>query len=97
MKVSTETVGQFIELEDKNGNEIYEGDKFKYRKHKGCLLDDFIGVIKFEDGCFGYEVIDGQVYRSFTSLGEFDELKEDFLNHIEVIGNIHDNSELIEL
>lgn len=83
-------VMQYTGLRDRIGVKIYDGDKFQYRKHKGCLLDDFIGVIKFKDGCFGYEVMTDNISRLFTPFSEFDELQEDFLNHIEIIGNIHD-------
>ncbi|HCB89075.1 MAG TPA: hypothetical protein DEP71_07320 [Porphyromonadaceae bacterium] len=88
--VIPETVCQFTTLKDKNGVEIYRDDKFQYRKHKGYLLDDFIGVVKFKDGCFGYE---SNRDRLFTPFSEFDELKEDFLDHIEVVGNVHDKQQ----
>lgn len=89
-RVDPETIGQFTGLKDKNGVKIYDGDKFQYRKHKGYLLDDFIGVVKFKDGCFGYE---SNRDRLFTPFSEFDELKEDFLDHIEVVGNVHDKQQ----
>ena len=88
--VVPETICQFTTLKDKNGVEIYRDDKFQYRKHKGYLLDDFIGVVKFKDGCFGYE---SNRDRLFTPFSEFDELKEDFLDHIEVVGNVHDKQQ----
>jgi uncharacterized phage protein (TIGR01671 family) len=83
-------VMQYTGLRDMIGVKIYEGDKFQYRKHKGYLLDDFIGVVKFKDGCFGYEC---NRNRLFTPFSEFDELKEDFLDHIEVVGNVHDKQQ----
>jgi uncharacterized phage protein (TIGR01671 family) len=86
-EVIPETVCQFTGLKDKNGIEIYRDDKFQYRKHKWYLLDDFIGVVKFKDGCFGYEC---NRNRPFTPFSEFDKLQKDFLDHIEIIGNIHD-------
>ena len=88
--VIPKTVCQFVVLKDKNGVEIYKDDKFQHRKHKWHLLDDFIGVVKFKDGCFGYE---GNRNRPFTPFSEFDELQKDFLDHIEVIGNIHDKAQ----
>ena len=88
--VVPETICQFTTLKDKNEVEIYRDDKFQYRKHKGYLLDDFIGVVKFKDGCFGYE---SNRDRLFTPFSEFDELKEDFLDHIEVVGNVHDKQQ----
>lgn len=84
-EVIPETVCQWTGLLDKQGVKIFEGDIFRYYKHDGYLLDDFAGVVKFMDGCFGYEVVTGYNFKLFTSLGEFDELQEDFLNHIEVI------------
>lgn len=89
VEVIPETVCQWTGLLDKHGVKIFEGDIFQYRKHKWYLLDDFIGVVKFKDGCFGYE---GNRNRPFTPFSEFDELQKDFLDHIEVIGNIHDKA-----
>jgi len=83
---------QYTGLKDKNGVEVYEGDKFQYRKHNGYWPDDFIGVVGFEEGCFGYDIITEQsdISNEFHPFSYHDELKEDFLDHIEVIGNIHD-------
>ena len=88
--VVPETICQFTTLKDKNGVEIYKGDKFQYRKHKGYILPDFTGEILFRDGCFGYVATSENMGEAFHSFSEFDELQADFLDHIEVIGNIHD-------
>ena len=44
-EVIPETVCQWAGLFDKNKTKLYDGDKFKYRKHDGYFLDDF-GVVK---------------------------------------------------
>ena len=84
------SLSQFTGL--KIGNtKLFEGDIFNYTKHKGYLCDDFQGEIKFEDGCFGFVVITGQVYRTFTAFSEIDELQSDFLNHIDIVGHTFDS------
>ena len=88
--VIPETVCQFTTLKDKNGVEIYEGDKFQYRKHDGYFLPDFTGEILFRNGYFVYVATSENMGEAFHSFSEFDELQEDFLDHIEIIGNIHD-------
>ena len=90
VEVIPETVSQFTGLKDKNGVEIYRDDKFQYYKHKGYFLPDFTGEILFRDGCFGYVATSENMGEAFHSFSEFDELQADFLDHIRIIGNIHD-------
>lgn len=85
--IHPETVGQFTGLKDKNGKEIYEGDicrlGFSY-------CDDKIGVVYFKDGCF---YVDDKHPLGNLPLWSF---REGESNIIEVIGNIHDNPELLK-
>ena len=85
-RVHSNSVGQFTGLKTGNNQDLFEGDIFNYTKHKGYLYDDFQGEVKFQDGCFGFKSITGQVYQEFTSFSEFDVLQNDFLNHIEIVG-----------
>lgn len=86
---------QFTGLKDKNGKEIFEGDVFKYEKHPSYLLDSFVSSFKWSDefSCFGYEV-KSEIFSQllFSPLSIHDELQKDFLNHIEIIGNIYEKS-----
>ena len=91
-EVIPETVCQWTGLFDKNKTKLYDGDIFQYHKHDGYFLDDFVGVVKFKDGCFGFTVIGEASTGYFVSFSKFDELHEDFLDHIEIIGNIHDKN-----
>ena len=83
-EVSSETVGQFTGLTDKNGSEIFEGDiiALEYTGiNKGVSGR---GVVGFKNGRFG--IVWG---RDFVSLDGFHNTT------FEVIGNIHDNPELL--
>lgn len=91
-RVTPETVCQWTGLFDKNKTKLYDGDKFQYRKHDGYFLDDFVGVVKYKNGSFGFTVIGEASTGYFVPFSKFDELHEDFLNHIEIIGNIHDKA-----
>ena len=85
------SVGQFTGVNDKNGVKIYEGDILKSFVDVGNEEDEiFIGKVYWpESVCgfmFGYEDEDD------VTLGMAHCLSE----KVEIIGNIHDNPELLK-
>ena len=80
--VDPETVGQFTGLYDKNGTKIFEGDIVK---GKDCL----------EEGLEVYGYIDHR-NGSFVIVGDFIIYYRWLDYEVEVIGNIHDNPELLK-
>ena len=81
-EVIPETVGQYTGLTDKNGKKIFEGDIVT--NHKG----DIGRVTWYEEYCafMIYSITENKVYWLFDN---------DF-SLIEIIGNIHDNPELLK-
>ena len=74
-----ETIGQYTGLKDKNSKMIFEGDLFKIGAEKETF------EVVYESGCF-LAYCNGKQY---GLLGEL------MICFVEIIGNIHDNPELI--
>jgi uncharacterized phage protein (TIGR01671 family) len=88
--VDPATVGQFTGLHDKNGKEIYEGDIISSKKHPQIKHLIFYNEKqgKFMAGIYGK-----------TNIYDFGVCGVDipaWMAEKEVVGNIHDNPELIE-
>ena len=94
--VNLETVGQYTGLKDRNGINIFEGDVvtapyidpiFHSVWNEGNLTEN--AVVKYADGMFYIEYVESK--QKITLFGLLNGAKE-----AEVIGNIHDNLELMK-
>lgn len=79
--------GYKLPFNDKFGNPLHEGDRFRYTAHKGYSLPNFEGQIVWieEYAAFGYEHEIAVLGKSVTFFTAHHELKKDFLSHIERI------------
>ena len=108
-QVDEETVGQYTGLIDKNGVKIFEGDivglfgmKGKVVQERGAFGIAFIGTIDYDlleskmpfnnsaNFCFNDNFI--SLWEIFWNYEQVDNTLYD----VEVIGNAHDNPELLE-
>lgn len=81
-KVLPKTVGQFTGLTDKNGNKIFEGDIVRL-----TFSEEVVGKIICDVNYYIESDIFGRTTRKLLS---------DYISdNLEIIGNIHDNPELL--
>lgn len=83
-EVISETVNQCTDVSDKNEKKIFEDDILRVFYSYGNNMIEGIGTVKYVNGCYVIESLTFHNYR----LDEFCSL--------EVIGNIHDNPELLD-
>ena len=90
VEVDRKTVGQYTGLTDKNGTKIFEGDIVRF------IDIDFdgserkaVGVMTWNRKAANFDIVNGTYRLDFHYPTLFEE--------IEVIGNIHDNPELLEV
>lgn len=89
-KVIPETIGQYTGLTDKNDVKIFEGDILKRSWADGDVIKSITYYVEYSLGCFWCK---GCSSCCESMLGYFTTLAKG--NPIEVIGNIHDNPELL--
>ena len=100
LEVQKDTLGQYTGLTDKNGKKIFEWDIIE------LTSNDYYGSkykskVVFRDGCFGIEVVVCDDITFFHRIGEVHHETDMGGTHAityqyEVIGNIHDNPELLK-
>lgn len=100
IEIDYKTVGQYTGLTDKNGRKIFTGDIVKYQfDNDDCPFpnkrtDKIIGRIFFSDFRASFSVTAGKNGSSSMNNDLFKYVRNG--NRVEVIGNIHDNPELLK-
>ena len=89
--VIPETVGQFTGLTDKNGVRIFEGDICRFKRFNDIYIGKIVFNVKTASFVMWYQSIVGAYGEKATH-----KMLLSVCDDIEVIGNIHDNPELLE-
>ena len=91
--VYPESVGQYTGLKDKNGKEIYEGDIVRHRYAVRWDTEWTTSVVVWDEVHVAFRL--NNLYNNSDQTAAFGKTKFCHPMHIEIIGNIHDNPELL--
>jgi uncharacterized phage protein (TIGR01671 family) len=72
---------QCVDLKDKNGKDIYEGDRVKFGYTEN---HDFFGEVVWFDDRASFGVVTGNAFKTFEDL-------MDYMQYFEVVGNIFES------
>ena len=89
--VLPETVGQYTGLTDRNGKRIFEGDICKFKRFNDVHIGKVVFNVTTASFIMWYQPIVGAYGEKATQ-----KMLLSVCDNIEVIGNIHDNPELLE-
>jgi uncharacterized phage protein (TIGR01671 family) len=93
--IDVSTLGQFISAKDWRGRELYEGDEVVvFKKDK----NEFKGVIEYSFQISSYIIKGEERYMEIGYCGqEWHDEEPDliYITNVEIIGNIHQNKELL--
>lgn len=92
-EINSSTIGQYTGLTDKNGKKIFEGDiihlEYSQVFFGGEYFGEYTAEVSYKGDCFITDGINNGDEIE-TPLSGFDN------DEVEIIGNIHDNPELLE-
>ena len=88
--VLSETVGQYTGLTDRNGKRIFEGDICKFKRFNDVHIGKVVFNVTTASFIMWYQPIVGAYGEKATQ-----KMLLSVCDNIEVIGNIHDNPELL--
>lgn len=89
-EIDPDTLGQYTGMKDKNGMKIFEGDIVVLNKDVKQIFNVEDGEVRY--GWGGFYIKDFSTLNSLNTLASYDCVLRG-----EVIGNIHDNPELLEV
>ena len=90
-EVIPETIGQYTGLTDKNGKKIFEGDICRFKRFNDIHVGEIVFNVTTASFVMRYQSIVGAYREKATQ-----KMLLSVCDDIEVIGNIHDNPELME-
>lgn len=96
IEVDYKTVGEYTGLKDKNGQRIFEGDIVTY-EDAVADIEGYHDDVFFNCGEVGISAWDGIYFTNRQTVDMSDLYESETMVDCEIIGNIHDNPELLEV